>query len=204
MTAGHIRQLYHRMQWSLLDAHARLVLSWDGHLQSGIRRLLGGTGVPSISAARTPSCTMSSTTPLAARRIPLCADAFVRLSVCCGHHREPQQLKILVRTPLHAVGSSYDVCADAFVRLSVCCSRHREPQQPPDKPGQPSSARSRDRPNACMQVIWVSLIGWAWSHKGKRAKRITWMAGGLSVKSLSIFPGDTGSFPFLSWSCPLD
>ena len=60
------------------------------HLQSGVLRLLGGTGLPSISAARTPSCTMSSTTPLAARRIPLCADAFVRLSVCCSHHREPQ------------------------------------------------------------------------------------------------------------------
>ena len=91
MTAGHVRQLCHKTQENLPEAHARWALGRDSHLQSGVLRLLGGTGVPSISAARTPSCTMSSTTPLAARRIPLCADAFVRLSVCCRHHRKPQQ-----------------------------------------------------------------------------------------------------------------
>lgn len=53
------------------------------HLQSGFLRLVGGTGFPSMSAARTPSWTRSSTTPLAALRIPLCAVAFVLLSECC-------------------------------------------------------------------------------------------------------------------------
>jgi len=59
------------------------------HLQSGVLRLLGGTGWPSMRAASTPSRTRSSTTPLAALSIPLCAVALVVLSDCCTNHHPP-------------------------------------------------------------------------------------------------------------------
>ena len=173
MTAGRICQLCRKIKESLLDAHARWALGRDSHLQSGVLRLLGGTGLPSISAARTPSCTMSSTTPLAARRIPLCADAFVRLSVCCSHHREASAAAIEAWQASKCLqqGVAYCLCAGhggMSHRLGLLWQAVQEPQ----------------RQGISMQS--------------------TWMAGGLSVKSLSSFPGDTGSFPVLSWSCPLD
>lgn len=57
--------------------------SQEPHLQSGVTLLLGGTGRPSMSAASTPSLTRSSTTPLAALRMPECALERECLSITC-------------------------------------------------------------------------------------------------------------------------
>ena len=158
MTAGHVRQLCHKTQENLPEAHARWALGRDSHLQSGVLRLLGGTGVPSISAARTPSCTMSSTSSAANSR----ARNHNRRSRSCGRISRPTHCASAIRSafplPSERTRTPLCGCQCAAGTTGSLSSRHKSLASK-------SVHAAGIGPTACVQVVLARLIGWACSGR---------------------------------------